>query len=139
MKHPDRLTRAQAAEALGVTPKTLVAWEKNGKIPTPQRDWRGWRLYDPVMLAEIRKRLLGDEKTQPGLEIPGMELSARNRFVGIVKEVNSDRIMSEVVIELQSGEEVVSLISRASARRLRIRIGDRVCAIVKSTDVMLAR
>lgn len=140
MKHPDKLTRNEAAAALGVTPKTLANWEKQGKIPAPDRDWRGWRLYDSATLADIRRKMLGgDERTQPSLEIPGMELSARNRLVGIVTEITGDSILCEVILRLDDGQEIAAVVTRASVRRLSLRIGDRASAIIKATDVMVAR
>lgn len=140
VKHPEKLLPSEAAEALGVTPRTLISWEKSGKIPPPERDFRGWRLYDRKTIQEMRRRLLGgDEAEQPGLEIPGMELSARNRISGIVKEIDSGAVMCEVVVKTGSDEEIAALISKSSLRRLGLRVGDRVTAIFDSADVLLAR
>ena len=33
-----KLTRAQIAQTLQITPKTLAVWEKSGRIPVPERD-----------------------------------------------------------------------------------------------------
>jgi len=52
-----KLTRAQAAQSLQVTTKTLAAWEKAGKIPAAQRDVRGWRVYDEAAIGAIRRAL----------------------------------------------------------------------------------
>lgn len=41
-----RMTITDVAERIGVTPKTIVRWEKAGKIRKSKRDWRGWRVYD---------------------------------------------------------------------------------------------
>jgi len=41
-----RMTITDIAERIGVTTKTIVRWEKAGKIKRPKRDWRGWRVYD---------------------------------------------------------------------------------------------
>ena len=41
-----RMTITDVAEKLGVTPKTIVRWEKAGKINPSKRDWRGWRVYE---------------------------------------------------------------------------------------------
>ncbi|MCW5947413.1 MAG: TOBE domain-containing protein [Fimbriimonadales bacterium] len=140
MKHPDKLTRAEAAEALGVSAKTLASWEKSGRIPAPERDFRGWRLYDRKVIQEMRRKLIGgDEESQPSLEIPGMELSARNRLTGIVKEISTGSVICEVILELATGDQVASIISRSSLRRLGLRVGDRATAVIKSTDVMIAR
>ena len=42
----DKLTITDVAERIGVTTKTIVRWEKSGKVNRPKRDWRGWRIYD---------------------------------------------------------------------------------------------
>ena len=41
-----RMTITDVAERIGVTPKTIVRWEKSGKIKRSKRDWRGWRVYE---------------------------------------------------------------------------------------------
>ena len=53
-KNGDRLTITQAARKVGVSPKTLLRWEKAGKTPKPKRDWRGWRVYEEEDMAELR-------------------------------------------------------------------------------------
>ncbi len=51
----DRLTITDIAKKIGVTPKTLVRWEKAGKIKKPKRDWKGWRIYLEEDLAHIQR------------------------------------------------------------------------------------
>ncbi|HPD13562.1 MAG TPA: MerR family DNA-binding transcriptional regulator [Planctomycetota bacterium] len=48
-----RVTITEAAERVGVTPKTLLRWEKAGKTPKPKRDWRGWRVYEQEELSQL--------------------------------------------------------------------------------------
>ena len=50
-----RLTISEIAKEVGVTPKTLVRWEKAGKIPKPKRDWKGWRIYMQEDLVGIQR------------------------------------------------------------------------------------
>ena len=51
----DRLTITDIAKKVGVTPKTLVRWEKAGKIRKPKRDWKGWRIYLEEDLTYIQR------------------------------------------------------------------------------------
>lgn len=140
MLKDDKLTPKQAAHALGISKQTLTNWEKEGRIPAPERDWRGWRWYSQEALLDIRRKMLGgDESEQPSMMIPGMELSARNRLEGIVKEILCDNIMCEVTLKLKNNYEITALISAKSARRMGLRVGDKATAIVKATDVMIAR
>ena len=49
-----RMTITDVAERIGVTSKTIVRWEKSGKVSHPKRDWRGWRVYDKKDLTKLR-------------------------------------------------------------------------------------
>ncbi|MFW9997022.1 MAG: molybdopterin-binding protein, partial [Candidatus Odinarchaeota archaeon] len=65
-------------------------------------------------------------------------LSARNQFRGLVDSIQHGEVMTEVVIKAGS-IRVVSLISRRSARDMGLKVGDEVTAIIKATNVMIAK
>lgn len=67
-----------------------------------------------------------------------MDLSARNQLEGTIKKVTPGAVQSEVVLDV-GGQEVVAMISKASAERLRLGPGDAVVAIIKATDVMIGK
>jgi molybdopterin-binding protein len=70
--------------------------------------------------------------------VGAVKLSARNVLKGKVKSVNHGAVNSEVVIELTGGEEVVSVITKASAENLGLADGKEVYAVIKATSVMVA-
>lgn len=51
----NRLTITEVAKEVGVTPRTIMRWEKAGKIRKSKRDWRGWRIYFEEDLGDIKK------------------------------------------------------------------------------------
>jgi molybdopterin-binding protein len=65
-------------------------------------------------------------------------LSASNQFEGTIKTMNVGQVMAEVVISV-GDIEIVSLISRDSARRMELKVGDKVTALIKSTEVMVEK
>jgi len=67
-----------------------------------------------------------------------MKISARNQLAGTVRSVTEGAVMTEVVIGLDGGQEVVAAITAESARRLGLREGSKVVAVIKSTEVMVA-
>jgi molybdopterin-binding protein len=67
-----------------------------------------------------------------------MEISARNQLKGKIKSVTPGAVMSEVVVDI-GGQEVVSMISKASVERLGLKPGDSVVAIIKATEVMIGK
>ena len=50
-----RMTITDVSEKIGVTPKTIIRWEKAGKIKKPKRDWKGWRIYEADDVAHIER------------------------------------------------------------------------------------
>ena len=50
-----RMTITDVAQKIRVTPKTIIRWEKSGKVSRPKRDWRGWRVYDKNDLKRLRE------------------------------------------------------------------------------------
>lgn len=49
-----KMTITDIAERIGVTPKTIIRWEKSGKVNRAKRDWRGWRVYDKTDFKKLR-------------------------------------------------------------------------------------
>jgi molybdopterin-binding protein len=68
-----------------------------------------------------------------------MQLSARNQLKGKVTAINTDGLMAEVVIDVGGGNILTSVITRASAMNLALKTGDTVTAVIKSTEVLVAK
>ena len=66
-----------------------------------------------------------------------MQISARNKLPGKLTKLTLGPINAEVVIELDGGAQIVSVITRASAKALGLKKGKEVRAVVKSSDVMV--
>ena len=49
------MTLTEVAERIGVATKTIIRWEKTGKIAKSKRDWRGWRVYSPEDVKELER------------------------------------------------------------------------------------
>jgi molybdopterin-binding protein len=67
-----------------------------------------------------------------------MKISARNVLKGKVKKVSPGTVNTEVIIELEAGGEIVSIITKASAKSLGLKKGASVYAVVKASNVMIA-
>ncbi len=68
-----------------------------------------------------------------------MEISARNQLAGRIRGIRLDGVMAEVEIDLPGGQSIVAAITRASVERMGLREGDEVTAIIKSTEVLVAK
>ena len=67
-----------------------------------------------------------------------MQISARNKLVGTITSIKLGGVMAEVVVGV-GDNEIVSVVTRASVEEMGLSEGDQVTAIIKSTEVMLAR
>jgi molybdopterin-binding protein len=67
-----------------------------------------------------------------------VEISARNKLPGMVKAIKSGAILAEVTISV-GDNEITAIITKGSADMLNLKVGDRVFAIVKATEVMVGK
>ena len=67
-----------------------------------------------------------------------MPLSARNQFVGTIVSIKTGSVMSEVLIDIGGGHQIVSLISASAAKRLKLKKGSKAVAVIKSTEVIVS-
>jgi len=66
-----------------------------------------------------------------------MKMSARNVLEGTVKKITWGDVNSEVVLELPGGQEMVSVITTNSVKRLGLEEGKKAKAFVKASSVMM--
>ncbi|MDQ2708735.1 MAG: TOBE domain-containing protein [Actinomycetota bacterium] len=120
----------EAALLLGVSDDTVRRWVDAGVLPV-QIDASNRKVIDGARLAEFAR---SQAHAAPDPSTVGR--SARNRFVGLVTEIVSDRVMSQV--ELQCGpHRVVSLMSTEAVKDLGLELGSLAVAVVKSTHVVV--
>jgi molybdopterin-binding protein len=136
------LTSTQVCQLLDISTKTLYLWERGGKIPRSGRDRRGWRVFSPRQVDAIRRYAGPRDEAEPRTparrerkELAG--LTARNQIRGTVVAIATEGLLSEVVLRLGDGQEIVSVVTRHSVKRLGLRKGQAATAIIKATEVML--
>ena len=72
-------------------------------------------------------------------EAVGLKISARNRLKGKIKEVEKGDVTAKVKIEITTPAIVTALISREAVEELDIKVGDEVEAVIKATEVLIAK
>ncbi len=118
-------TAAEASRLLGISLDTLRRWDRQGRIRT-RRDAANRRLVD----ASEVERLRGEAATSG--------LSARNRFPGIIRRIDTEGLLAQV--EIEAGPfRVVSVITREAVESLGLEAGMPATALVKATSVMVER
>jgi molybdopterin-binding protein len=124
---------SEASRYLGVSDDSVRRWVSSGRL-TAHTDEAGRAAVDGVEVARLVRETTG----QDDAESPGLRISARNRFTGLVTEVVMDTVMAQVT--LQCGPfRVVSLMSSEAARELELEPGMPASAVVKATTVIIDR
>jgi len=72
-------------------------------------------------------------------EAVGLKISARNRLKGKVLTVNKEGLTATIKVQVTAPAVVTALISREAAEDLKIKVGDEVEAVIKATEVMIAK
>lgn len=135
------LTVRAAAERMGIGYSTLKQWIYQGKIRTTRTAGGHHRLSDAEIERLLARQTPSARKTpraatrSTGLIIA---LSGRNRLRGFVEEVRVDGLLGQV--RLRIGDQTLTAVITSDAlNELKLRRGDDAMAIIKSTEVMIAR
>ena len=72
-------------------------------------------------------------------EVNGLKLSARNQLKGKVVAVEKGVITAKVKIEVNVPATVTAVITKEAVEDLDLKVGDKVAAIIKSTEIMIAK
>ena len=134
------LTVRAAAERLGVGYSTFKRWVHSGRVRTTQTEGGHHRVSE----SEV-ERLLARQKPDAARTPPPADddevlvsLSARNRLRGFVEEVRVDGLLAQVRLRVGT-QSLTAVVTADAVRVLKLRRGDDALAVIKSTEVMIAR
>lgn len=137
------LTVRATADRLGIGYSTLKQWIYQGRVRTTQTAGGHHRVAE----AEIERLLSRNNSARQaaprahedtGLPVLIVALSGRNRLRGFVEEVRIDGLLGQV--RLRIGDQILTAVITGDAiQELKLKRGDDAVAIIKSTEVMIAR
>lgn len=127
------LTPREAAAKLGVSYPTVKKWILSGKLKTTLTAGKHHRISSSTLESLVPSRP-HPRDARTGYTF----ISGRNQLEGTVIEVRIEGLLAQVVLAV--GEQrMTSIITADSARALALKPGDRAVALVKATEVMIAR
>ena len=144
----DLLTVRTAADRLGVAYSTLKQWIYDGSVRTTRTNGGHHRIAESEVLrlqmassrksaSSVSSAALGKAASSAARGVL-VALSGRNQLRGIVEEVRSDGLLSQV--RLRIGDQLLTaVITRDAVYELKLKRGDEAVAIIKSTEVMIGR
>lgn len=122
------LTPREAAAKLGISYPALKHWILAGRIRTVKTPGGHHR----IPLESL------DEFLPPSAKGPSPRISGRNQLLGTVAEVVIDGLLAKVVLAV-GGQRVTAIITADAANELDLKPGDEAFALIKATEVMIAR
>jgi molybdopterin-binding protein len=133
------LTVRTAAARLGVGYSTLKQWIYQGRVRTSQTPGGHHRIAE-AELDRLLARHAGPEPARRKGTSHGVivSLSGRNQLRGFVEEVRIDGLLAQVRLRV-GDQSLTAIITKDAVAELKLRRGDEALAIIKSTEVMIAR
>ena len=133
------ITPREAARRLGVSYPTVKQWIYKGVVrtrPTPGGHHR-------IPASEVERLLAATgqpmSRTRPATHTGAIvALSGRNQLRGIIEEVRSEGLLAQVRLRI-GDQTLTAIITRDAVNELKLRRGDEALAVIKSTEVMIAR
>lgn len=129
------LTPREAATLLGVSYPTIKKWILAGKLKTTITPGGHHRIPAASLNPFLHRFARSQSKTASARF---SKISGRNQLVGRIVEIRIDGLLAQVVLAI-GDQRVTSIITSDAARALDLKKGDVAAALIKATEVMIAR
>ena len=120
---------------LGISYPTIKKWILEGKLKTVRTPGGHHRLTAAALQPFLEKDMSRPEGESRQRY---RRVSGRNQLVGKVVGLRVEGLLAEVIVAVGDAH-VTSIITAEAVRELRLKKGDSVAALIKSTDVMIER
>jgi molybdopterin-binding protein len=136
MKKTTLLLPREAAKVLGISYPTLKQWIYKKKLRTIQTAGGHHRIPE----SELDKFLHMESGRGPVSERRDnyRRISGRNQLVGRVTEILIDGLMAQLRLSI-GGQHITSIVTADAVREMRLKVGDKAAALIKSTEVMIIK
>jgi molybdopterin-binding protein len=130
------LAPREAASVLGISYPTLKQWIYRKKIKSVKTPGGHHRIPESEIDRLFPKKLeRGDIETRRG---SFRKISGRNQLIGRVLEVKYSGLLAQVRMAIGE-QQITAIITADAAKEMRLKVGERAAALVKSTEVMILR
>jgi molybdopterin-binding protein len=129
------LTAREASRILGISYPTIKQWILKGKLKTSKTPGGHHRIAEstlkPFLATDSGKALIESRERY-------RRVSGRNQIAGKILSIRVDGLLAEVVMGT-GYTHITAIITTNAVRELRLKKGDSIAALIKSTDVMIER
>jgi molybdopterin-binding protein len=136
VKRTTLLLPRDAAKVLGISYPTLKQWIYKKKLRTIRTAGGHHRIpeseLDKFLHLASRRRPVSERRDNY------RRISGRNQLVGRVTEIKIDGLIAQLRLSI-GGQQITSIVTADAVREMRLRVGDRAAALIKSTEVMIIK
>ncbi len=134
------LTVRTAATRLGVSYSTFKQWIYKGSVRSIRTSGGHHRIAETeverLMAAQGRLPSLPRRAKQTAGVV--VAISGRNQLRGVVEEVRVEGLLAQIRLRI-GDQRLTAIITRDAVEELKLKRGEPALAIIKSTEVMIAR
>ncbi|HTX42422.1 MAG TPA: helix-turn-helix transcriptional regulator [Acidobacteriaceae bacterium] len=128
------LTPREAAMRLGISYPAIKQWIYRGKLKAIRTPGGHYRIPEAELDALLYKAKQPDTPARQMMRT----VSGRNQLVGRIVELKIEGLLAQVRLSI-GGQIITSIITADAAREMRLKKGETVAALIKSTEVMVLR
>ena len=135
------ITPRAAAARLGVSYSTFKQWIYKGSVRTVRTSGGHHRIAE----AEVERLLAAQGRMTPSKPARARKragvviaISGRNQLRGLVEEVRVEGLLAQVRLRI-GDQRLTAVITRDAIDELKLKRGQPALAVIKSTEVMIAR
>jgi molybdopterin-binding protein len=126
----------QAAQVLGVSYPTLKTWIYKKKIRTIKTAGGHHRIPESQLDKFLHQ---ANDRGDVAEKRTGFRhISGRNQLIGRVTGIKISGLIAQVSLSI-GGQHITSIITADAVREMRLKVGDKAAALIKSTEVMILR
>ena len=128
------LTPREAAMRLGISYAAIKQWIYHGKLKAVKTPGGHYRIPE----AELDALLFKAKRPETPKRQMMRTVSGRNQLIGRIVDLKTEGLLAQVRLSI-GGQIITSIITADAAREMRLRKGETVAALIKSTEVMVLR
>jgi molybdopterin-binding protein len=127
-------TPREVARVLGISYPTVKQWIYKKKLRTAKTVGGHHRVPE----SEIDKLLykVREKRDVRQKRVDFRRISGRNQLVGRITDIKMSGLLAQVTLSV-AGQRITSIVTADAVREMRLKPGQTIAALIKSTEVML--
>lgn len=130
------ITPREAAQILGISYPTIKQWIYKKKLRTVKTPGGHHRVPESQLDKFLHLAFQGSDVSQRRTTF--RRISGRNQLIGRVMSIKIDGLMAQVSVVI-GGQRINAIVTADAVREMRLKTGETIAALIKSTEVMLLR